>query len=332
MRAVVCRALNSAKDTSVETCPSPLLAADSVRISVRSCGVSFANLLVLQGKHQNRSEPPFTPGTEVAGIVLECGPLVVRFKVGDRVVAGVRSGGFASEVLAPESTTFALPEEVDFESAVQFPTIYATAYGALTWCAHLQAGETVLVHGAGGASGLAAIEIAKVLGATVIACASSQEKLTAARLHGADFLINYKEESIHQSVLALTAGRGADVVFDPVGGKSFDESLRCAAPEARVIPMGFASGQIPQLTANIILVKNITIIGIYWGYYMGWGRAALSSVRQKDVRAAFELLLTWATEKKLKPLTHQTYALEDFRLALDALAAGTVIGKITLRP
>ena len=147
MRAVVCRALNSLGDTSVETCPSPALAADSVRIAVSSCGVSFANLLVLQGKHQNRSEPPFTPGTEVAGVVLECGSAVVRFKVGDRVLAGVRSGGFASEVLAPESTTFALPEAVDFDSAVHFPTIYATAYGALVWRAHLQPGDGRAVAG-----------------------------------------------------------------------------------------------------------------------------------------------------------------------------------------
>ncbi|WP_088155615.1 NADPH:quinone oxidoreductase family protein [Achromobacter xylosoxidans] len=332
MRAVICRALDDPGQVSVETCAAPPLQANTVRIEVHSCGVSFANLLVLQGKHQNRPPLPLTPGTEVAGIVRECAPGVTLFRPGDRVVAGVQSGGFASEVVAPVDTTFALPDGVDFDSAVQFPTIYATAYGALRWRAHLQPGETVLVHGASGGSGLAAIEIAKRLGARVIACASAQAKLDAARAHGADEGLNYQEGGFRDAVLSLTGGRGADVIFDPVGGKAFEESLRCVAPEGRLIPMGFASGDIPQIPANILLVKNATAIGIYWGYYMGWGRVSVSPERRAAVRAAFATMFDWVVEGALNPYTQQTYPLEAYEAALAALASREVIGRVALRP
>ena len=332
MRAVICRGLDDPSQVSVETCAAPPLPADSVRIEVHSCGVSFANLLVLQGKHQNRPPLPLTPGTEVAGIVRECAAGVTLFRPGDRVVAGVQSGGFASEVVAPVDTTFALPDGVDFDSAVQFPTIYATAYGALCWRAHLQPGETVLVHGASGGSGLAAIEIAKRLGARVIACASTQAKLDAARAHGADHGHNYREGGFRDAVLALTDGRGADVIFDPVGGKVFEESLRCVAPEGRLIPMGFAGGDIPQIPANILLVKNATAIGIYWGYYMGWGRVPVPPERRAAVRAAFATMFDWVVEGALKPYTQQTYPLGAYAAALAALASREVIGRVALHP
>jgi NADPH2:quinone reductase len=332
MRAVICRGLDDPSRVAVETCAAPPMAAGSVRIEVHSCGVSFANLLVLQGKHQNRPPLPLTPGTEVAGIVIECAPDVSLFRPGDRVVAGVQSGGFASEVVAPVDTTFALPDGVDFDAAVQFPTIYATAYGALCWRANLQPGETVLVHGASGGSGLAAIEIAKRLGARVIARASTQPKVEAARAHGADVVLNYGEGEFRDAVLSLTGGRGADVIFDPVGGSVFDESLRCVAPEGRLIPMGFASGDIPRIPANILLVKNATAIGIYWGYYMGWGRVPVPPERRAAVRAAFATLFDWVVEGKLKPYTQQTFALESYEEALAALASREVIGRVALHP
>lgn len=332
MRAVVCRGLDDPAQVGVETCAAPAMIPDGVRIAVHSCGVSFANLLVLQGKHQNRPPLPLTPGTEVAGIVTECAPGVTLFRPGDRVVAGVRSGGYASEVVAPVDTTFALPEGVDFDSAVQFPTIYATAYGALRWRAQLQPGETVLVHGASGGSGLAAIEIAKRLGARVIACASTQAKLDAARAHGADEGLNYRDGDFRDAVLALTGGRGADVIFDPVGGKVFEESLRCVAPEGRLIPMGFASGDIPQIPANLLLVKNATAIGIYWGYYMGWGRVPLPPERRPAVRAAFATLFDWVVEGALKPRTQRTFPLESYAEALAVLASREVIGRVALHP
>ncbi|WP_028603499.1 NADPH:quinone oxidoreductase family protein [Ottowia thiooxydans] len=331
MKAVVVTqfGLNNAQISEVT---APILTEDGVRIRVQSSGVSFANLLVIEGKHQNRWEPPFTPGTEIAGVVEECGPAVTLFQPGDRVVAGVRTGGFAQEVVAPQRNVFALPASVSFDAAVHFPTIYATAYGALKWRAQLQAQETLLVHGAAGGSGLAAIEIGKKLGARVIASSSTDAKLRVAEEHGADVLINYKQGGFREAVLAATDGRGADVIFDPVGGGTFDESLRCIAPDGRIIPMGFAGGTIPTVPANIVLVKNVTIIGIYWGYYMGWARQSPPPAMEQKVREAFSELLGWVAAGELRPRTHQAYALADFKEALSALSAQSVIGRSVLHP
>lgn len=340
MRAVVCRGFEREDQVAVENVEPPAMIADGVRIKVMSSGVSFANLLALKGRHQNRATPPFTPGTEIAGIVIECDADAVGFnpgfnpgfKPGDRVMAGLRSGGFAEEVVVTARTVFSLPAEVDFDAAVQFPTIYATAYGVLKWRARLGEGETLLVHGAAGGSGLAAVEIGKVLGARVIATAGSAEKLAVAREHGAYITLNYREQGFREAVLEATGGRGADVIFDPVGGAVFDESLRCIAPEGRIIPMGFAGGDIPQIPANILLVKNITVIGFYWGYYVGWGRIAASPGMAAQVRAAFDEMLDWVRLGKLRPLTHRRFALEEFRQALAMISSREVIGKVVLNP
>ncbi|TDF64552.1 NADPH:quinone oxidoreductase family protein [Cupriavidus sp. L7L] len=331
MKAVVCRQFGL-DQTELAEIDSPSMRPNGVRIRVHSAGVSFANLLVLEGKHQNRWEPPFTPGTEVAGVVLECGEATSLFKPGDRVVAGVRIGGFAEEVVVPESTVFALPDAVDYDAAVQFPTIYATAYGALKWRANLADGETLLVHGAAGGSGLAAIEIGKMLGARVIATAGDAAKLDAAQRHGADITINYRDENFRDVVLRETSQRGADVIFDPVGGDTFNESLRCIAPDGRIIPMGFAGGTIPQIPANLVLVKNVTVIGIYWGYYMGWGKQAPPPTMADQVRKAFKEMLEWAAAGKLRPETYASFPLERFRDALSAITERKVIGRVALHP
>jgi len=331
MKAVVVRQFGL-EHTSLEEVATPSLGDNSIRMMVRSAGVSFANLLAIEGKHQNRSEPPFIPGTEVAGVVLEIGSKVRLFKPGDRVVAGVRHGGFASEVVVPEANVFALPAEVDFDAAVHFPTIYATAYGALKWRASLQQGETLLVHGAAGGSGLAAIEIGKKLGARVIASTCGAEKLSAAASHGADICIDYGSGGFRDQVLAKTDGRGADVIFDPVGGSVFNESLRCIAPGGRIIPMGFASGIIPAIPANIILVKNVTVVGVYWGYYMGWARQPTPATILSKVRKAFAEMLDWAAIGVLHPHTSNAFALSEFRTALDYLSNRKVIGRSVLHP
>lgn len=331
MKAVVCTAFGL-ENAIVKEIPSPAISPNGVRIAVRSSGVSFANLLVIDGKHQNRWEPPFTPGTEVAGIVTECGEAVTRFQAGDRVVAGVRNGGYAEEAVAPEANVFQLPDAVDFDTAVQFPTIYATAYAALKWKAAIQPGEVLLVHGAAGGSGLAAIEIGKLLGAYIIATAGTDDKAEAARQHGADRVVNYRKHDFRDVVLEVTGGRGANVIFDPVGGDAFRTSLRCIAPDGRIIPMGFASGDIPQIPANIVLVKNITIIGIYWGYYMGWARQAPPAGTDIRVRAAFDELLGWAANGKLSPITCKTFPLADFAQALRTISSREVIGRVALHP
>ena len=332
MRAVICRGFENEDQIALEEVEPPAMVADGVRIKVMSSGVSFANLLALKGKHQNRATPPFIPGTEIAGVVLECGADAVGYRPGERVMAGLRSGGFADEVVVTTRTVFALPAEVDFDTAVQFPTIYATAYGALKWRACLSEGETLLVHGAAGGSGLAAVEIGKILGARVIATAGSAEKLAVARAHGADMTLNYRERGFREAVLEATGERGADVIFDPVGGAVFDESLRCIAPEGRIIPMGFAGGDIPQIPANILLVKNITVVGFYWGYYVGWGRIAAPSGMAARVSAAIEEMLEWVRLGRLRPLTHRTFPLEEFRAALAMIVSREVIGKLVLHP
>lgn len=331
MKAVVCHGFEAGQ-AALQDWPLPKLPDDGVRIAVKSSGVSFANLLVMQGKHQNKQEPPFIPGTEVAGQVIECGPGVHGIQAGQRVVAGLRAGGFAQQAVAPQHNVFVLPDAVSYDQAVQFPTIYATAYAALAWRAALQPGETLLVHGAAGASGLAAVELGKLMGARVIATAGSADKADAARVQGADVVINYRDEDFRQRVLDETGQRGADVIFDPVGGATFDASLRCIAPDGRILPIGFAGGGIPQIPANIVLVKNITVIGLYWGYYMGWAKQAPPPGTEARVRKAFDTLLAWTAEGRLKPRLHAAYALHNFQQALDAIASRAAIGKIVMHP
>lgn len=331
-RAVVCRELGNGEAVRVEDVASPTPDNEQVHIAVCAAGVSFANILVLAGKHQNKPEVPFTPGTEVSGVVLACGGNVTRFKPGDRVTAGIRRGGYSEQVLAPQSTVYPIPAGVDHDTAVQIPTSYGTAYGALKWRARLAAGETVLVHGAAGGSGMAAIEIARCLGARVIAVAGSEEKIEMALRLGASVVVNHARESFREVVLRETGGRGADVIYDPVGGDVFSESMRCIAPEGRIIPIGFASGTIPSAPANIVLVKNFDVLGIYWGYYMGWGRMQPPPGTQGRVREAVAEVLSWCAVGRMQARTFKSFRLDDFRAALDTLSSREVMGRVVLQP
>ncbi len=332
MKAVICRQYGGPEMAAFEEVPAPIVFPGAVHIQVEACSASFASILVMEGKHQNRAPLPLTPGTEVAGVVVSIGENVARFRVGDRVIAGVQSGGYAQEVVAPEQTVFHLPAEVTFETGAQFPTIYGTAYGALKWRANVEAGEVVLVHGAAGGSGLAAVEVAKALGATVIATVGSDDKHATIKVHGADHAINYRNTDWRKEVLELTGGRGADVIYDPVGGEMFDTSLRCIAPDGRIISMGFASGTIPTIPANIVLVKNISIIGVYWGFYFGWGRHPVLPSNDAKLRRAYAQLFEWAIQGKLKPRAHAVLPLSDFKSALQMIANREVIGRVIMRP
>ncbi|MBT4491192.1 MAG: NADPH:quinone oxidoreductase family protein, partial [Rhodospirillaceae bacterium] len=280
--------------------------------------------------HQNAPPVPFIPGTEVAGIVRQVAADVDRLQAGQRVAASMPQGAFAQQAVALADNIFDIPDNLDFPAATNFPTLYATAYGCLVWQAHMQPGETLLVHGAGGGSGLAAVDVGKALGATVIATAGDDEKLAAARNAGADHLINYRDEEFRQGVLDLTDGRGADVIFDPVGGEVFDQSLRCIAPEGRIFPIGFAGGTIPQIPANILLVKNISVHGVYWGYYGGWARQPRTDANIARLQDAMEQLFEWQAEGKLHPLVHGTYDLSDVSDALDVITERRAIGKVVL--
>ena len=340
MRALVCHAYGAMEDLRIEDIPTPKPGAGEVLVRVGAAGVSFAALLGVQGKHQNKPPLPYVPGNELAGHVVALGEGVTDVRVGQRITTGVSQGAYAEYAVATAANVVPIPETMPYAEATNFPTLYPTAYGVLKWKANLQPGEVLLVHGAGGGSGLTGIEVGKAMGAVVIASAGGADKLAAARAAGADHLIDYRREDLRARVLELTGGRGADVVYDPVGGQAFDTSLRCIAPEGRLIPMGFASGSIPQIPANILLVKNVTVIGFYYGYYNGWGgkaaptpkEAAALARRRALVADAQAELMRWFTEGKLNATVAATLDLADWVKAFKLIEQRTVVGKAVLVP
>ncbi len=340
MRALVCHAYGPIESLKIEDRPVPEPRTGEILVRVGAAGVSFAAMLGVQGKHQNRPPLPYVPGNELAGHVVALGLGVETLKVGDRIMTGVPQGAFAEYAVATAANAVRIPEIMPYAEATNFPTLYPTAYGALKWKANLQPGEVLLVHGAGGGSGLTGIEVGKAMGATVIASAGGADKLAAAKEAGADHLIDYRKEDLRAKVLDITDGRGADVIYDPVGGSAFDISLRCIAPEGRIIPMGFASGTVPQIPANILLVKNVTVIGFYYGYWNGWGgkgapsprEAAALDRRRAMVADAQKDLMHWFTEGKLRATVAATFDLADWVKAFKLIEERTVVGKAVLVP
>ncbi len=320
MRAVVCKTLGGPLEL-MEVAP-PTLAAGQVRIRVRAAGVNFADTLIIAGRYQTKPPLPFSPGFEVAGEVIECGPDVGGLVVGDRVLAVLDWGGFAEEVVVPAATAFRLPDGVADEIAAGFAVAYGTSHLGLTYRAGLAPREVLLVHGAAGGVGLTAVEIGKRLGATVIAAAGGPEKVAIAQNHGADYGIDYRVEDVRERVKALTDDRGADVVYDPVGGDSFDASLRCTARGGRILLVGFASGTVPQIPANILLVKNLTVIGFAWGAYRSLAPGAMAG--------SFAMLLRWLADGLIKPHVSSVLPLERFEDALDLIRTRKATGKIVL--
>ena len=340
MRALVCHAYGPVEDLKLEDVPKPVPEAGEVLVKVGAAGVSFAAMLGIQGKHQNKPALPYVPGNEIAGEVVALGDGVTNLKVGQRIATGGSRGGFAEYCTTIAANAVVIPDALPYAEGTNFPTLYPTAYGALKWKANLQPGEVLLVHGAGGGSGLTGIEVGKAMGAIVIASAGGADKLAAAKACGADHLIDYRTEDLRTRVLELTGGRGADVIYDPVGGDAFTASLRCVAPEGRIIPMGFASGAIPQIPANILLVKNVTVIGFYYGYWNGWGgktapspsEAAALAKRRALVADAQKELMRWFAEGKLKAMVAGKFDLGDWVKAFQLIENRTVVGKAVLVP
>ena len=264
MRAFVCSSLT--EPPAYAEFPVPVLGLGQIRINVQAAGINFADTLIVKGQYQEKPALPFVPGLEVSGIVAELGRGVQGFAIGDRVLGVTSYGGYAEEAVLDAGSVYKIPDSLGFEAAAAFPITYGTAHGGLDWRAKLQPGETLLVHGAAGGVGLAAVKIGKLMGATVIATASTPEKLEIARLQGADHLILSEGPELRDQIKAA-APRGIDVAFDPVGGALFDVSLRTVAFGGRLIVIGFAGGKVPQIPANIVLVKNIDVIGYYWGGY-----------------------------------------------------------------
>ncbi|MBL6958198.1 MAG: NADPH:quinone oxidoreductase family protein [Rhodospirillales bacterium] len=324
MRAVLCRAQGKPEDLIVDDIPSPTLTENSVRIAVRAAGVNFADTLLVSGRYQIKPPYPFSPGLEVAGEVIEVAKGVRRCKKGDRVMAVLDYGGFAEEVAAKASDVFNIPDDMDFETAAAFPVAYGTSHLGLKLKAHLNKGETLLVNGAAGGVGLTAVEIGKLLGATVIAAARGTDRLKVATESGADLGVDYTTENLHETVKRLTGGRGADVVYDPIGGPVFEASLRAVAPGGRILAVGFASGQVPQIPANILLIKNISVFGYYWGAYRTLDPALIDK--------SFKELFSWFSDGKLKPHVSETLPLEKAAEALGSLVERRSTGKIVLTP
>jgi NADPH:quinone reductase len=332
MRGVLVEEWTEFKQLELAECPRPVLQPRQVRIKTQAAGVSFATSLVVSGNYQRKPPLPFVPGTEIAGIVIEVAAGVTRFKVGDRVASVIDWGGLAEETPAFEVNTFKIPDSLEFHKAICFTNSYGTSYAALMWphLLRLEEGQTLLVHGAAGGVGVAAVEIGKILGATVIATAGSAEKLDIVRDHGADHAINYREGPFRDAVLDLTNGRGADVIYDPVGGDVFAQSLRCIAPEGRIMPVGFAAGTIQQIPANILLVKNVTVCGLNMGYYNGWSPNDVRDEYADRMASMMTQLFAWYDEGRLNPRVSATFALEDFQQAMAMVLGRTAQGRVAL--
>lgn len=322
LRAVLCREQGEPSVLAVEEVEGKMPAAGQVRISVRAAGINFADNLMVSGRYQFKPPFPFSPGFEASGVVTEVGEGVRGSAVGDRVMVALPHGGFAEEVLAPATSVFRIPEGMDFRSAAAFPVAYGTVHLALVHRARLQRGQILLVHGAGGNVGRAAVEVGKHLGATVLATAGSARSLEVARERGADHLIRYDREDVRDRVLELTGGEGADVVFDPVGGDVFDASLRCVAWEGTVLVIGFAAGRIPHAPAWRLLLKSCAVIGVDWGGYL--------RREPETVRSATEEALLWYSEGFLDPKPEHVFQLEEAAEALEAQAARRLQGKAVL--
>lgn len=323
MKAAICNEWGAPSSLTIGDMDAGEVGHTDARIAIHACGVNFADVLMIGGEYQVKPEFPFIPGAEIAGEVIEVGAGVPNVKPGDRVMGLVQTGGFAEEVVTNAATLIPIPDSMDYKTAAGFPIAYGTSHLALTHRGRLQPGETLLVYGASGGVGLTAVEIGKKLGATIIACASTPEKLEVTERYGANYTINYTEEDIRERVKTITGGRGADVVFDPVGGDAFDQALRAINWEGRMLVIGFASGQIPEVPANIALVKNISIVGVYWGAYLQRNPEVLLN--------SLKTLLSWYDGQTLHPYISATYPLDKVADALDSLADRKSVGKVVVQ-
>jgi len=322
MKAVLCKQYGPPESLVIEELPSPVPGPGEVVVSVKAASVNFPDFLIIQNKYQFKPPLPFSPGSELAGVVKEVGAGVTNVRQGERVIAFTTYGAFAEEVKTEAVRLLPLPEKMDFVTGAAFLLTYATSDHALRDRGALKAGETLLVLGAAGGVGLAAIEIGKALGARVIACASSDDKLAVCREHGADAGINYATEDLRERVKALTEGRGVDVVYDAVGGPYTEPAFRSLAWRGRLLVVGFAAGEIPKLPLNLALLKGASVVGVFWGdFARREPKAFAESVRQ---------LTRWHAEGRLRPHVSQTLPLERAAEAIQLLASRRAKGKIVL--
>ncbi len=324
MKAVLCKAFGPTENLVIEDVDSPSIRKGEVLLDVHAAGVNFPDTLIIEGKYQFKPAFPFSPGGEATGVVAAVGESITHLKAGDRVMALTGWGGFAEQVAVSGQNVLPIPAEMDFTTAAAFGMTYGTSMHALRQRANLQPGETLLVLGASGGVGLAAVEIGKAMGARVIAAASTTEKLQVARNAGADELINYSETNLKEQLKALTNGQGVDVIYDPVGGTLFVEAFRSIAWNGRMLVVGFAAGgEIPALPANLPLLKGASLIGVFWG--------AFAQRQPHDNAANFRQLFAWYAEGRLKPLVSQTFPLEQAGKAIATLGQRKAVGKLVVQ-
>ncbi len=323
MKAIVATHWCEPRDLEYIEIPTPTPGPADVLIDVKAIGCNFPDILIVQGKYQKRPPLPFVPGCEVAGVVRGCGSSVTRVKPGDRVFALTGVGAYAEAVVVPERQAYVVPPALDLDEGAAFGLVYQTTYCALVHRAGLRAGEWLLVHGAAGGVGIAAVQLGKALGARIIATAGTPEKLGVARQAGAEVLINYRTDDWVARVKEITGG-GADVIYDPVGGDIFDGSSKCIAFEGRLLVIGFAGGRIPEITANRILLKNISILGVHWGLYQEHG----SPLVEHWMTALLDLVATG----QVRPVIYKRFPLAHAAEALAAIASRESYGKVVLNP
>jgi len=324
VRAIVVHDWIEPKDLKVEEVAEPEVGAGAIGVDVKAAGCNFFDILMVQGKYQQRPPFPFTPGAELGGIVRQVGAGVSDFKVGDRVFASSSLGAFAERAAIAAKAAYHMPEGMTFAEGAAFPIVYPTSYAGLVYRADLKPGENLLVHAAAGGVGIAAVQIGKALGARVIATAGGADKLEVARRAGADVCIDYRAGDWVEEVKKATGGKGADVIYDSVGGDVFDGSLKCIAWNGRLLVIGFASGRIPEVKANRILLKNISIVGLHWGAHV------INEPRR--IVECFEALFRLYREGKVRPVIYRTFSLDQVPAALEALGSRASYGKVIVEP
>jgi NADPH2:quinone reductase len=324
MKALICSQYGPPENLSVQDLPDPQPAPGEVLVRVRAAGVNFPDALIVQNLYQFKPTPPFSPGGEAAGEVLAVGAGVSRFKAGDKVIALTIWGGFAEQIVAKQEQLIPMPPGLSFEVAGSLLLTYGTCIHALRDRAGLQPGQTVLVLGAAGGIGIATIELAKALGARVIAAASSAEKLATCRAKGADEVINYREQNLREEIKRITAGKGVDVVLDPVGGDYAEQALRSMAWRGRYLVVGFTDGQIPRLPLNLVLLKGCAIVGVFWGDFI----AREPQAAQTDLQDLVAML----GQGLIKPLISGRYSLQDAPKAILELSQRRAQGKLIVLP
>lgn len=324
MKAILCKTWGLPDTLVVEELPDVAPGPGQVAIDVQAAGVNFPDVLIIQNKYQFKPELPFTPGSELAGVIRAVGDGVTNVKVGDKVLAFVSQGAFAQQIAVPAQLVMPMPPGLDFDTAAAVTLTYGTSHHAVVDRAQLKAGETMLVLGAAGGVGLAAIEIGKALGARVIAAASTDEKLAVCKDHGADATINYSTQDLREAIKAATDGKGPDVIYDPVGGIYAEPAFRSIGWRGRYLVVGFANGEIPKLPLNLSLLKGASIVGVFWGEF--------ARREPKANLAAMRELMTWMAEGKIRPHISGRYALAETAQALNDMAARKVTGKVVIQP